>query len=202
VLDNRCFFILTLVVSEIGLVVCTSTLVVSRGALVACKWSLVVSRRTLVVCTSTLVVSGRFGRFATSRCTTILLIIESHAIIIGRYLFIHEGVVGMPVYNKLVRDRIPEIIEMSGKDFTTRILEEDDYLIEINKKMHEELAEYEEATSNEDSVEELADLLELIYAAANTYGTTIEELEKIRIHKAKKRGGFDERIFLVDVEDD
>ncbi|WP_210471094.1 nucleoside triphosphate pyrophosphohydrolase [Sporosarcina sp. 6E9] len=108
----------------------------------------------------------------------------------------------MPVYNKLVRDRIPEIIEMSGKVFTTRILEEDDYLIEINKKMHEELAEYEEATSNEDSVEELADLLELIYAAANTYGTTIEELEKIRIHKAKIRGGFEERIFLVDVEDD
>ena len=71
----------------------------------------------------------------------------------------------------------------------------------IDKKMHEELAEYEEATSNEDSIEELADLLELIYAA-NTYGTTIEELEKIRIHKAKKRGGFDERIFLVDVEDD
>ena len=37
----------------------------------------------------------------------------------------------MPVYNKLVRDRIPEIIEMSGKSFTTRILEDDDYLIEI-----------------------------------------------------------------------
>ncbi len=144
----------------------------------------------------------RFGRLANNRCTTILPIIESRAIIIGRCLFIHKGVVDMPVYNKLVRDRIPEIIEMSGKVFTTRILEEDDYLIEINKKMHEELAEYEEATSNEDSVEELADLLELIYAAANTYGTTIEELEKIRIHKAKIRGGFEERIFLVDVEDD
>ena len=108
----------------------------------------------------------------------------------------------MPVYNKLVRDRIPEIIEMSGQTLTSRILDEDDYLIEINRKMHEELAEYEEARTNEDSIEELADLLELIYAAANTYGTTIEELEKIRLDKAKKRGGYDERIFLVAVEDE
>ena len=108
----------------------------------------------------------------------------------------------MPVYNKLVRDRIPEIIEKSGKNFTSRILEDDEYLIEINKKMHEEFAEYEETSSNEDAVEELADLLELIYAAANTYGATFEELEKIRVDKAKKRGGFDERIFLVEVEDD
>jgi len=137
-----------------------------------------------------------------AKFTTILPTENRHAIIIRRFLFKNKGVVSMPVYNKLVRDRIPEFIEMSGQTFTSRILEEDDYLIEINKKMHEELSEYEEATSNEDSVEELADLLELIYAAANTYGTTIEELEKIRLEKAKKRGGFDERIFLVDVEDE
>ena len=75
-------------------------------------------------------------------------------------------------------------------------------MIEINKKMHEELAEYEATTTNEDAIEELADLLELIHAAAAIYDTTFEELEKVRVYKAKKRGGFEERIYLIEVEDD
>lgn len=68
--------------------------------------------------------------------------------------------------------------------------------------MHEELAEYEEAATNEDAIKELADLLELIHAAAAVYDTSFEELEKVREEKVKKRGGFDELIFLIEVEDD
>ena len=108
----------------------------------------------------------------------------------------------MPIYNKLVRDHIPQIIKKSEKTFTSRILADEEYLMEINNKMHEELAEYEATTTNEDAIEELADLLELIHAAAAVYETSFEELEKVRAEKAKKRGGFDERIFLIEVEDD
>lgn len=108
----------------------------------------------------------------------------------------------MPVYNKLVRDRIPEIIAKSGKTFTSRTLTADEYIIELNKKMHEELAEYEATNSSEDAIEELADLLELIYAATDYYEITVEELEETRVDKANSRGGFEERIFLMDVEDD
>lgn len=108
----------------------------------------------------------------------------------------------MPIYNKLVRDHIPEIIKKSDKTFTSRILADDEYILEINKKTHEELAEYEEAATNEDAIEELADLLELIHSAAAVYDTSFEELEKLCEEKAKKRGGFDERIFLIEVEDD
>ena len=108
----------------------------------------------------------------------------------------------MPIYNKLVRDHMLEIIEKSGKKFTSRLLTDEEYIVEINKKMHEELAEFEAATTNEDAIEELADLLELIHAAAAVYDTSFEELEKVREDKMKKRGGFDERIFLIDVEDD
>ena len=68
--------------------------------------------------------------------------------------------------------------------------------------MHEELAEYEGAITSDDAVEELADLLELIHSAAKFYGVTVEELEAVRAEKASKRGGFEERIFLVEVEDD
>ena len=108
----------------------------------------------------------------------------------------------MPTYNKLVRDRIPEIIEKSGAICNTRILNKGEYIAEINQKMHEELAEYETAETTEDIVEELADLLELIHAAAAYHEASFEEVEIVRLEKAEKRGGFDEGIFLVDVEDD
>lgn len=107
----------------------------------------------------------------------------------------------MPVYNKLVRDRIPEIIENDGKKCSTKILDEKSYLSELRKKVHEELQEYEEASSDIEAVEELADILELIHALAKTHNATMEEVEKIRAEKAVKRGGFNDKIFLIEVED-
>ena len=108
----------------------------------------------------------------------------------------------MPTYNKLVRDNIPQVIEKTGKEFSTRILSEEEYGIELNKKLGEELAEYIEAKTNEEAVEELADILELVHAAAKMHGATIEQLEEVRRAKAEKRGGFEQRIFLIEVEDD
>ena len=108
----------------------------------------------------------------------------------------------MPLYNKLVRDRIPEIIEKDQKVYNTEVLEDDRYIAELNKKMHEELAEYEEAENTVDAVEELADMLELLHAAAAYHGITADELEAVRAKKAQQRGGFTKRIFLVDVQDD
>ena len=107
----------------------------------------------------------------------------------------------MPIYNKLVRDLIPQIIERSGQLCTTRVLNDEEYSTELSMKMHEELAEYESAESADDALEELADLLELIHAATILHGSSFSELEKIRQQKAEKRGGFEERIFLIDVED-
>ena len=108
----------------------------------------------------------------------------------------------MPIYNKLVRDAIPEVIEKTGKDFSIRTLKEEEYKTEVKKKLGEELEEYKEAATNEEAVEELADILELLHAAVKIHGSSIEELEKVRQAKAEKRGGFDKRIFLIEVEDD
>ena len=102
------------------------------------------------------------------------------------------------VYNKLVRDRIPEIIECDGKRCITETLSEEDYIAALDKKIGEELAEY----LSEPCLEELADLTEVIYAAAVARGFTLEELEKVRQAKAKKRGGFEKRIFLKSVFED
>lgn len=108
----------------------------------------------------------------------------------------------MPIYNKLVRDKIPQVIEKTNKQFSTRVLSKEEYMVEVKKKMNEELEEYQEAITNEEAVEELADLLELIHAAAKVHGATTEQLEEVRRAKAEKRGGFDKKIFLIEVEDD
>jgi predicted house-cleaning noncanonical NTP pyrophosphatase (MazG superfamily) len=108
----------------------------------------------------------------------------------------------MPVYNKLVRDKIPQIIEQAGKTFTKRILEDDEYRKELRKKAFEELEEYMNASDDETALEELADVLEIIHALAECHGSSIERVEQIRAEKAEKRGGFKEKIFLVEVHDE
>ena len=96
---------------------------------------------------------------------------------------------------KLVRDRIPEIIEGSGKSCNLEVLGEDEYLRAIDAKLDEELAEYH----RERNIEELADLMEVIRAAAVARGYTVEELERVRAEKAAKRGGFEKKLFLREV---
>lgn len=98
-------------------------------------------------------------------------------------------------YHKLVRDRIPEIIEASGKSCVTEILSDADYLKMLDAKLDEELAEYHK----DQNIEELADLLEVIYAAAKARGYTLEQLEVVRAEKARKRGAFEKKILLKEV---
>lgn len=100
-------------------------------------------------------------------------------------------------YNKLVRDRIPEIIEASGKKCLCSTLSDEEYLAMLDAKLNEELAEYQESKS----MEELADLLEVIRAVAAARGSSIEEVEVIRRDKAAKRGGFEKKILLTEVCD-
>ncbi|MEG2139091.1 MAG: nucleoside triphosphate pyrophosphohydrolase, partial [Oscillospiraceae bacterium] len=100
-------------------------------------------------------------------------------------------------YHKLVRDRIPEIIEASGKTCVTEILSDEAYLKMLDKKLDEELAEYRK----DQNVEELADLLEVIRACAVARGYSVEELEQVRTDKAAKRGGFEKKILLREVSE-
>ncbi|WP_410990414.1 pyrophosphohydrolase domain-containing protein [Bacillus cereus] len=107
----------------------------------------------------------------------------------------------MPTYNKLIRNKIPQIIEANGKTPTTKILSKDEYIKEICKKIEEELTEYLEANTKEHKLEELSDLLEIINALAEHEGTTLEEINNIRKTKAEGRGGFSDRVFLIEVTD-
>ena len=103
----------------------------------------------------------------------------------------------MPIHNKLVRDKIPEIIEKTGKVCHIHTLTSDEYLAELDRKLNEECAEYQA----DKSLEELADMQEVMYAIAEARGYSVEELEKVRAEKAEKRGAFIEKIYLESVDD-
>ena len=103
----------------------------------------------------------------------------------------------MKVHNKLVRDKIPEIIESSGRTCATHILSDGEYIAALETKLNEEVAEYQ-ADKN---LEEMADVLEVLQAICIARGYTLEELETMRAKKAEERGGFAEKIFLEYVED-
>ena len=99
-------------------------------------------------------------------------------------------------YNKAIRDKIPEIIADSGKKYNTKQLDDTSFLAELEKKLIEEVNEYAESKN----VEELADLLEVIYRISELRGLNSDELDKIRQDKAEKRGKFTSNLFLIDAE--
>ena len=100
-------------------------------------------------------------------------------------------------YNKLVRDKIPQIIAENGQYCKVRILSDEEYLRAVVAKLSEELAEYH----RDQNIDELADLLEVLYAAAAVRGYNAEELERVREAKAAKRGRFEKKILLIETED-
>ena len=102
----------------------------------------------------------------------------------------------MKVYNKLVRDKIPEIIEADGKTCKTKILSDEEYIAALETKLNEEVAEYQ-ADKN---LEEMADVLEALQAICVARGYSWDELEDRRAKKAEERGGFSDKIFLEYVE--
>lgn len=101
----------------------------------------------------------------------------------------------MKEYHKLVRDEIPRIIEESGKHCEVTVLTEEEYLRMADRKLQEELNEY--LASGD--IEELADLLEVLRAAAKARGSSIGQVEEIRVRKARERGGFEKRLCLEKV---
>lgn len=97
------------------------------------------------------------------------------------------------IYNKAIRDKIPEIIRNSGNQCDVKKISDLEFLNAMEKKLHEELAEYEETKS----VEELVDLLEVIYRIAELKGINQKEIASMRKQKNDERGGFSKNLFLI-----
>lgn len=100
-------------------------------------------------------------------------------------------------YNKLIRDKIPQIIKQDGQVPSLKILTDLEFDQALQAKLREEVAEFIESNQPE----ELADILEVLYCLANRVGHTPESLEQLRSKKAAQKGGFEERIFLIETQD-
>ena len=99
------------------------------------------------------------------------------------------------IYNKLVRDNIPDIIEKDNETPYIRILSDDEFIIELKKKIIEEAQEVFSST-DEEIMGELADVYEILNELAIRNGKTIEDIQKLALAKKAKRGGFSKKIYL------
>lgn len=101
-------------------------------------------------------------------------------------------------YHKLVRDFIPKIIATSGKEAKFEVLDDLQYQKKLNEKLVEECQEWIES----EAIEELADILEVLRAIAKMKGCDWDDVERICLEKKEERGGFDQRILLVQTEEE
>jgi predicted house-cleaning noncanonical NTP pyrophosphatase (MazG superfamily) len=104
--------------------------------------------------------------------------------------------VSMKQYNKIVRDKIPQIIESHGRKYSTRIATREESISLLKAKLLEEFEEFDE----DDQIEELADILEVVYAIGSELGTDRGTLEELRARKRDSNGGFESRIVLIEAE--
>lgn len=100
-------------------------------------------------------------------------------------------------YDKLVRNRIPEIIRKDGKTPHTRILNDSEFKEYLEEKLDEEVAEFHASKS----LEELADIEEVLSALRRAYGYSVEELTVTRFTKVIERGAFYRKICLIEVDE-
>ena len=100
------------------------------------------------------------------------------------------------VHNKLVRDNIPKIIEDQGQRASIRILDDEEYSCFLRQKLNEEVAEFQQ----DRNLEELADILEVVYAFSENLGYSKEDLMEAYRKKHAERGGFSKRILLISNE--
>ena len=102
----------------------------------------------------------------------------------------------MTELNKLVRDKVPSLVTKDGGSYSLKLLSPLEHQHEITKKLYEELNEYNAATSKEEAIEELVDIVELIYTAVKLHDVSLDEFEEIRLNKKKKKGDFEKGIYL------
>ncbi len=105
------------------------------------------------------------------------------------------------VYNKLIRDKIPEVIERAGKEFKTRVLNDEEYIEKVLEKINEETQELIEAKGREEIINEIADVYEVIEALMAVKNISADEVKFTKKSKCDKSGAFKEKLLLIEVDE-
>jgi predicted house-cleaning noncanonical NTP pyrophosphatase (MazG superfamily) len=103
-------------------------------------------------------------------------------------------------YNKLIRDRIPEIIKADGWKPKIRVLKNSEFFNAVKKKLQEEAGELMKAKSKKEILNEIIDIQELLDVLIHEIGVTKKQSKKMQDRKKKERGGFKKRVFLISEE--
>jgi predicted house-cleaning noncanonical NTP pyrophosphatase (MazG superfamily) len=108
------------------------------------------------------------------------------------------------LFNKLIRDKVPENFLSEGGTVHKRVMEHDEFIRSLKEKLLEEAREVEGACNAEEMTEELADILEVVLTLAHEYGIMMDSVEEKRSHKNAAKGGFRERYYgeFLDLEED
>ena len=101
-------------------------------------------------------------------------------------------------YNKLIRDRIPEIVKKAGWVPTVRVLKKGEFLGAVKKKVQEEAGELIQSRDKKGIIDEIVDIQELLDVLAAEVKLTKPAVKKLQAAKRKKRGGFRKRLFLIE----
>ena len=104
-------------------------------------------------------------------------------------------------YNKLIRDKIPEIIQKDNATPKVSILDDEQFSSALKEKLIEEAKELQEAKTQEEILNELSDVLQLVESIASNNKLTIEEIKNQKEAKKIKRGGFEKKLFLEYVDE-
>lgn len=104
------------------------------------------------------------------------------------------------IYNKLIRDRIPEIIAADGATCELKTLNNEEFIQALSEKLIEEAQEFSQAQGKKEQIKELADVMEIIKTLQKELDINPHEVEEVRQARQYKRGGFDKKLFLISTE--
>jgi predicted house-cleaning noncanonical NTP pyrophosphatase (MazG superfamily) len=107
----------------------------------------------------------------------------------------------MITYNKLIRDNIPSIIDKDNKTCVVTTLDDEQFYLELKKKLIEEANEVLAASTRDELIGEIADMYEIIDKLKEIYSLDELEVSKVQKIKAEKNGKFEKKLFLVSVND-
>lgn len=103
------------------------------------------------------------------------------------------------IYGKLVRDNVPKLIQCSGREYEVSILDNENFLGELRRKLIEESKEVVSSETKEEMINELADVCEIVEKLMDVYGISQKELDEKKEIKRQTNGGFDKQLFLISV---
>lgn len=105
------------------------------------------------------------------------------------------------MYEKLVRDKIPDIIRKDGEEPMYMELADEEFVAALFDKLDEEVKEMIAAQNNKkELIKEIGDVYEVIDAIIKAHGLGKAEIMELKNKRKKERGGFKEKIFLISSE--